>query len=67
MLKGGGGWRSCWANNDKPVSSVAEMLNAVGIPPALMAAVVRGDDLVPKDHRPRDGESIKVIAVIGGG
>lgn len=47
--------------------TVAEMLDAVGIPPALVAAVVRGHDLLPKDYRPRDGESIKVIAVMGGG
>jgi len=47
--------------------TVAEMLEAVGIPPALVAAVVRGDDLVPKDYRPQDGESIKVIAIMGGG
>ncbi|MGA9351849.1 MAG: MoaD/ThiS family protein [Anaerolineae bacterium] len=47
--------------------TVAEMLEEVGIPPALVAAVVRGDDLVPKEYRPQDGETIKVIAVMGGG
>jgi sulfur carrier protein ThiS len=43
------------------------MLEAVGIPPAVVAAVVRDDELVPKDYRPRDGERIKAIAVVGGG
>lgn len=47
--------------------TVAEMLGVVGIPPALVAAVVRGDTLVPKDYRPQDGECIKVIAIMGGG
>jgi len=47
--------------------TVAEMLEEAGIPSALVAAVVRGDDLVPKDYRPQDGESIKVIAIMGGG
>ena len=47
--------------------TVAEMLEEVGIPPALVAAVVRGDDLVPKEYRPQDGERIKLIAVMGGG
>jgi sulfur carrier protein ThiS len=47
--------------------TVAEMLEEAGIPSALVAVVVRGDDLVPKDYRPQDGESIKVIAIMGGG
>ncbi len=47
--------------------TVAEMLQAAGIPMALVAAVVRGNTLVPIDYRPQDGERIKVIAMIGGG
>jgi len=47
--------------------TVSEMLETAGIPPALVAAAVRGDELVPKDYRPQDGESIKVIAIMGGG
>jgi len=47
--------------------TVAEMLNAVGIPSALVAAVVQGTEIVSKAYRPQDGETIKVIAVMGGG
>lgn len=47
--------------------SVAEMLVSVGIPPAVVAAVLREDELVTKEYRPRDGERIKVMAVVGGG
>ena len=48
-------------------STVTEMLEAVGIPPAVVAGVVRDGELVPKDYRPRDGEVVKVLAVMGGG
>lgn len=48
-------------------STVAEMLEAVGIPPALVAGVVRDGELVSKDYRPQDGETIKVLAIMGGG
>jgi sulfur carrier protein ThiS len=47
--------------------TVAEMLEAVGIPPALVAGVVRDSELVAKDYRPQDGDTIKVIAIMGGG
>lgn len=47
--------------------TVAEMLEAVGIPPALVAGVVRDGELVSKDYHPRDGETIKLLAVMGGG
>lgn len=47
--------------------TVEEMLEAVGIPPKLVAGVVREDDLVSQDYRPRDGETIKVLAILGGG
>lgn len=48
-------------------ATVREMLEAVGIPPELVAAVTREGRLVPKDYRPQDGDIIKVLAVIGGG
>lgn len=48
-------------------ATVREMLEAVGIPPALVAAVTREGRIVPKDYRPQDGETIKVFAIIGGG
>ncbi len=47
--------------------TVAEMLETVGIPPALVAAVVRDTEIVSKNYRPQDGESIKLIAIMGGG
>ncbi len=47
--------------------TVAEMLKAVGIPPALVAGVVRDGELVSKEYRPQDGETIKLLAVMGGG
>jgi len=47
--------------------TVTEMLEAVGIPPALVAGVVRDGDLVSKDYRPQDGETVKVLAIMGGG
>ena len=47
--------------------TVTEMLEAVGIPPALVAGVVRDGELVAKDYRPQDGETIKLIAIMGGG
>ncbi|NIV30984.1 MAG: thiamine biosynthesis protein ThiS [Anaerolineae bacterium] len=47
--------------------TVTEMLEAAGIPPAVVAGVVRDGELVPKDYRPRDGETIKVLVIMGGG
>ncbi len=48
-------------------STVVEMLEVVGIPPALVAGVVREGELVSAQYRPQDGETIKVLAVMGGG
>lgn len=50
-----------------PGSTVREMLEEIGVPPELVAVVVREGRLVPKDYRPQDGETIKVFTVIGGG
>jgi len=47
--------------------TVTEMLNAMDIPSALVAAVVRDTEIVPKDYRPQDGETIKLITIVGGG
>ncbi len=47
--------------------TVAEMLEAVGIPPALVAGVSRDGVLVSKDYRPQDGETIKAFVILGGG
>lgn len=48
-------------------STVAEMLEMVGIPPSLVAGVIRDGELVAKDYCPQDREIIKVLAIMGGG
>jgi len=47
--------------------TVAEMLEDAGIKSALVAAVLQGDQMMPMDYRPHDGETLKLIAVMGGG
>ncbi len=48
--------------------TVTEMLKETGIEPALVAAVLGDDDeMVNLEYRPRDGETLKLIAVMGGG
>ncbi len=47
--------------------TVREMLEAVGIPTALVAGVLCNDLLVSKTYCPQDGDTVKVVAVIGGG
>ncbi|MGD2177157.1 MAG: MoaD/ThiS family protein [Anaerolineae bacterium] len=47
--------------------NVAEMLEAVGIPPELVAGVIRDGELVTQDYCPKDGETVKVLAIMGGG
>lgn len=48
--------------------TVEDLLDAAGIEPALVAAVLREDDeMVTLAYRPRDGETLKLIAVMGGG
>ncbi|MBS3782907.1 MAG: MoaD/ThiS family protein [Anaerolineae bacterium] len=51
----------------QPGRSVEELLEAAGIDSALVAAVLREDEIVSLDHHPRDGETLKLIAVMGGG
>jgi sulfur carrier protein ThiS len=47
--------------------TVTQMLEVVGIPPELVAGVIRDGDLVSQDYRPEDGEVVKVLAIMGGG
>ena len=47
--------------------TVRETLTACGIPPELVAGVLVQEVLVGKDYCVREGDVIKVIAVIGGG
>ncbi len=48
--------------------TVEELLERAGIEGALVAAVIdEEDELVTLDYCPRDGERLKLIAVMGGG
>jgi sulfur carrier protein ThiS len=47
--------------------TVAELIDAAGIPAALVALVTVNGERVPRDYRPRDGEVVQLIAVMGGG
>lgn len=47
--------------------TVAEMLETAGIPAALVAAVLKGNEIVSKEYRPQEGETLKLLAVVGGG
>lgn len=47
--------------------TVAEMLTEVGIPPELVAGVIREGKLVAETYRPQDGEVIKLLMIMGGG
>jgi sulfur carrier protein ThiS len=47
--------------------TVKEMLGTLGIRPELVAAVMRNRELVSKDYRPEDGETVVLVAVLGGG
>lgn len=47
--------------------TVREILEALGIPSELVAAVLIHDILVSKDHVPQDGDEVKLLSVLGGG
>jgi len=47
--------------------SVLEILEGLRIPSALVAAVLVDGTLVTKDHVPQDGDTVKLISVLGGG
>lgn len=47
--------------------TIEDTLRTLGIPSALVAAVLRGNELVPKSYQPRDGETIRLVAIMGGG
>ncbi len=51
----------------EPGLTVAEMIEAAGIPPDLVALAMVEGERVAKDYRPRDGQNVKLMAVIGGG
>jgi sulfur carrier protein ThiS len=47
--------------------TVRETLAALGIPAELVAVVVVNDDQLDKDYILRDGDRVRLLAVIGGG
>ena len=47
--------------------TVRETLAALGIPSEMVAGVLLNDLLLSKDYRVREGDILKLIAVIGGG
>jgi sulfur carrier protein ThiS len=47
--------------------TVRAALAALGIPSEVVAGVLRNDVLISKDDRVREGDVLKLIAVIGGG
>lgn len=51
----------------EPGQSVRDMLLSQGIPPEIIALVLVDEKPVTKEHVISDGETIQVIAVIGGG
>jgi sulfur carrier protein ThiS len=50
-----------------PGQTVRETLTALGIPAELVAAVVVNNDQLDKDYILRDGDRVRLLAVIGGG
>lgn len=50
-----------------PGSSVRDALVLLGIKPELVAMVSVGGDIQTKDYVIREGDVIKIMAVIGGG
>jgi len=51
----------------EPGRTIRETLEALGIPSAVVAGALLNDVLKSKDYCIRDGDVIKLIAVIGGG
>jgi sulfur carrier protein ThiS len=42
-------------------------LQTLGMPPEVVALVLVNDEVQPKDYVLRDGDRIKLMAIIGGG
>jgi sulfur carrier protein ThiS len=51
----------------EPGRTVRETLAGLGIPAELVAVVVVNDDQLDKDYVLRDGDRVRLLAVIGGG
>jgi sulfur carrier protein ThiS len=59
--------------DDKPEISVEagrtilQVLQILGMPPDVVALVLVNDEVQPKDYVLRDGDTVKLMAIIGGG
>ena len=47
--------------------TISEAMQSLGIPPEVAALVTVNDEQQPKDYVLREGDVVKLIAVIGGG
>ena len=47
--------------------TVEQLLEAIEIPTQLVAGVVCDEVLVSQDYRPQDGETVKLLTIMGGG
>jgi sulfur carrier protein ThiS len=47
--------------------SILEALEQLGIPSPLVALVVVNDELQTKDYQLEEGDSVRLLAIIGGG
>lgn len=51
----------------EPGQTVHQALQFLGIPPEIVALVMVGEEVKPKDYCLQDGDVVRLIAVIGGG
>ena len=47
--------------------TVREAIAVLGIPPAIVALVMVNEEQQPKDYVLQDGDTVRLLAVIGGG
>jgi sulfur carrier protein ThiS len=47
--------------------TIRQVLQTLGMPPEVVALVLVNDEVQPKDYVLRDGDRIKLMAIIGGG
>jgi sulfur carrier protein ThiS len=50
-----------------PGQTIRQVLQALGMPPEVVALVLVNDEQQPKDYVLQDGDTVKLMAVIGGG
>jgi sulfur carrier protein ThiS len=47
--------------------TIRQMLQALGMPPEVVALVTVNDEQQPKDYVLQDGDTVRLMAIIGGG